>query len=381
MNENCYIDVATQLPDAEPLGRVSINPRVTSMQVRAELNAGYTAGVVGIDLYGRPGEVRPSPILEQPHAVPAFAHVIFHYDGVPVFTGRALIFPWDDSSFEARGYGWSGMVDGVVQSMAPGDPISDGALGRLAIDEAAPFLAPATGLAWIEPTTRHHPAEFRFITPRDGLDMIAKACGQPWVVYDDMRVHLLDSDANPPEYPDYHIPYDRVTVQGSDDFADVYNHVTLIITGTRNGRPFEEIREIPSIYPTVLPPNVTRSFPLHSQAEHKDSAILVAQEWLRLHASPQVPVTVTRSAGAGLERLDGGPQVQYMVKPGQWVQIADRPMQRITRTDWDGWREQLVVTLGQPSPGDIIGVIERAARNATALSGGRDALSLGRMGR
>lgn len=378
MNHRCYVNVASPLPDATPPARLSINPRVTSMQVRAELNAGYTDGAVGLDLFSErpyPAGITRAPLMEQPGDVPPFAHVTFEYDGVQVFTGRATTF--DRGGFNALGYGVTCTVDDVVTDVAPGDPVADGALGRRAIQEAAPFLSAATGLAWIEPTTRHNPDEIRFATPRDALDLIAKASGQAWVVFDDMTVQLLDSDANPPDVPDYHVPYDG-TVSWSEDWQDVYTHALLVITGT-NGQ--ETVIEIPNPDLPVSALGFTRRYPLHSQAEHAESAILVAQQWLREHARPRITASVTRTAGRGLERVVGGEAPQYTVKPGQWIQVADKPKQRITRTDWDGWREQVTATLGQPARGSLVGVIERAARAAAALGGGRDALSLGRIGR
>lgn len=365
------LQLTAPLPIGTPLADYLFpgSPQVAA-SFTTQLNGGFGRLNFGVDDYDSrlPPSMRENPVLTEPVATMPMAHTVLLIDGVVAFEGRlGTDYDLDGvmDSGKAFGYGPEATRDGFSRKSMGGDDMPASVLMRrvLAEAEVATLLRMDSGDGWVAPDTAYSGREAWMTHPWNLLEMLSEGAPVAWVVYEDQVLQLISTE--PPDLPKYHV---KSGVRRERSYLEMYTHVAIDVGS--DDRPI--IRELSSKRLTPADIGIKRSMPLSSSSESVTARFQTAKKWLEGHDRPLIGSTITRVDWRGLELYGGGVGPPWMVRAGEWVQVATGDLHQITHTAFDAWRGSLEVTLGPPLPDTMRRATETAAQTAAAVRDGRD---------
>lgn len=339
--------LSSPLPDAVPIAELDLSPDLYDVTTTTRAPGGWATASVSL----RPRKQRTYGFLPEVAGPALYQDVLLSVGGVAVHSGRITGLSESGGSidgFESTGYGTEALQDDWFDSTDT-TPKTAGAVLKQVISERCPLIGVSDDVdLFVDSGIEHTPAQFDRMMPLDIVAALATEGGSgatqgtsggaaggdnapyDWLLYDaDNRRALFLPRQAPPNWhkrpagvdgAPYRIDFDA-DVSRSRDGSTAYGAVAIEYGDTSGASVVSPDYTDDSFADRF---GMTRRYLLKGPSGiTAEEAAQIAQTWLLLHRRPQEPWTITRSAGRGLRLAQGGELPAYLVKAGEWVQIAD----------------------------------------------------------
>lgn len=339
-------------PSDTPLDDLWIDPKVTSLVFGTGLPGGFTSCEIGLPTEKQPSGVLPRRVQIMPHA------------RLQVWHGAALLFegrvmggygPFGMFGFRAIGYGLTALNDDYYESTDTTLMTTLGVL-RGVLAQSAPLIQLGGSQEAVDPQIDHAPAEMTLRPPSAIIEQLTSEGGVGDlgnVVYDATvwgRRVMRYLPRSAPATPDYIIPYDgQPYIDWVESYDNMYSEAN--VRYTLNNAELETGRSSTDGFYAEY--EFTRAQLLSVGDMTASGAATYLSTWLAMHAAPERSIVVMRNSTRGLERGDGSQRAPYLVRAGEWVQIAlgmpDDPLLPIVATTYDAFTGEGTFELGMPN--------------------------------
>lgn len=355
------VDVAlfTPLPEKWPIETLSLNPRVTSVEIESQ-DGGWGACRIGMADEPVDGVW---PYLPQPvETVMDKMHVEVSVGSSVVYEGL-LAAPRIDGGV-TRGLSFSGYGPGLAHKM---HYEAASAATTTALNIIRDAVAQTGGLFSLSPDcvdsgALHAYREFDGSNLGQILTTLAAegdgVSEWMWTVYAGRTIRFVPR--RPAATPTYRLSVGRGVVIDSD-YSGVYDAARL-----RDGELLTRWFYAPGMDETTA----TRRITLSGAVPSRVTAQQFAQTWIATHGLPALAGGVTLGSDAALPTLDGGSRAAYLAQAGETVTIEGYGAALVSRVSASLLQRTVTLALGQPSPQSLGGMLARVQQTTEAVRAG-----------